>query len=65
MSRTDPDRIAIVAPDGSAVTFADLVAQVNRTSAGILRLRLAGGDVVAGMVRNSVEYYRTSTRDDH
>jgi len=57
VARTDPSRIAIVEPDGPTVTFAALAAKINRVSAGLLSLGLRRGDVVAGMLANSVEQF--------
>lgn len=57
VAAADPHRIAIVEPDGARVTFAELVARVDRVSAGLCDIGLGRGDVVAGMIDNCVEYF--------
>lgn len=47
-----PERIAVVDVDGTAITAGDLLARVNRVSNAILREGIAPGDDVAVLTRN-------------
>jgi long-chain acyl-CoA synthetase len=51
-----PERIAIVDPDGSSLTFGELARRVNQVSRALRSRGLAVGDVVAGLVRNGHEH---------
>ena len=51
-----PDRIAIVDPDGSPLTFGQLARRVNQVSRALRSRGLVAGDVVAGLVRNGREH---------
>ena len=51
-----PERIAIVDPDGSSLTFGELARRVNQVSRALRSRGLAAGDVVAGLVRNGHEH---------
>ncbi len=53
---TQPDRIAIVDPDGSPFTFGELGRHVNQVSRALRSSGLGTGDVVAGVVHNGHEY---------
>jgi long-chain acyl-CoA synthetase len=57
VARADPHRVAIVEPDGTRVTFAELVASVDRVSAKLSKIGLKRGDVVAGLIDNCIEYF--------
>src|SRR4051812_15093960 len=50
-----PDRIALVAPDGSEVTAGQLAARANQISNGLRALGLQRGDTIAVVVPNGVE----------
>jgi long-chain acyl-CoA synthetase len=51
----DPDRVALVAPDGAEVTAGELAARANRVSNGLRALGLERGDTLAVVVPNGVE----------
>src|SRR6476646_2028512 len=51
----DPDRAALVAPDGREVTAGDLAARANQVSNGLRALGLTRGDTIAVVVPNGVE----------
>lgn len=57
LAGTDPDRLALVAPDGHEVTFGGLGEAANRLANGLRALGVDRGDVVAGVLHNSVEYF--------
>ncbi len=48
----DPDRIALVTPDGDEVTAGELVAAANRVTHGLRSLGLERGDTVAVVLPN-------------
>src|SRR3954452_7986623 len=50
-----PDRIAVVAPDGTEVTAGQLAARANQISNGLRALGLERGDTIAVVVPNGVE----------
>ncbi len=52
-----PDRLALVAPRGEAVTFAELWERVCRVSAGLREAGLNQGDRLVVMVPMSIELY--------
>src|SRR5579871_6045856 len=52
MAQARPDRIAIIDPDGSTVTFGQLARRVNQVSRALRSRGLVSGDVVAALVRN-------------
>ncbi|MEY2423909.1 MAG: long-chain acyl-CoA synthetase [Acidimicrobiaceae bacterium] len=51
----DPDRIALVAPDGTEVTAGALAARANQVSHGLRALGLERGDTVAVVLPNGIE----------
>jgi long-chain acyl-CoA synthetase len=51
----DPERVALVAPDGTEVTAGRLAARANQISNGLRALGLERGDTLAVVVPNSVE----------
>ena len=51
-----PDRIAILNPDGSSLTFGELLARVNRISRALRSHGLTNSDAVAVAVHNGHEY---------
>src|SRR3954468_13388197 len=51
----DPDRIALVAPDGTEVTAGQLAARANQISNGLRALGLERGDTIAVVVPNGIE----------
>jgi long-chain acyl-CoA synthetase len=51
----DPDRVTLVAPDGTEVTAGQLAARANQVSNGLRALGLERGDTLAVVVPNSVE----------
>jgi long-chain acyl-CoA synthetase len=50
-----PDRVALVAPDGTEVTAGELAARANQVSHGLRSLGLERGDTIALVVPNSIE----------
>jgi long-chain acyl-CoA synthetase len=52
-----PERVAIVDPDGTTTTFAELAAEVNRLSHGLRALGLGRDDAVALASHNSRTYF--------
>jgi long-chain acyl-CoA synthetase len=48
----EPDRVAVIDPDGSALTYGELAASADRIARGLQELGLAPGDVVAGLLPN-------------
>jgi long-chain acyl-CoA synthetase len=55
MAAADPEAVALVAPDGTEVTRAELAALANRISNGLQRLGLQPDDTLALVLPNSVE----------
>jgi long-chain acyl-CoA synthetase len=51
----DPERVALVAPDGTEVTAARLAARANQVSHGLRALGVERGDTIAVVVPNGVE----------
>ena len=56
IAQAQPDRIAIVDPDGSQFTFGELGRRVNQISRAFRSHGLVAGDVVAAVLRNGHEY---------
>src|SRR3954451_10498617 len=50
-----PERVALVAPDGTEVTAGALAARANRVANGLRALGLEKGDTVAVVVPNGIE----------
>ena len=49
----EPDRTAVIEPDGTAVSYAELAASADQIGRGLRALGLRPGDCVAGMLPNS------------
>ena len=65
MAQADPDRVALIAPDGSAHTAGEVLAAANRISHGLRALGCEVGDTVACVVPNGLEmleYYLGATQ---
>lgn len=52
-----PDRVAVIDPDGTSVTFGELAARVNQLSHGLRAEGLGPGDCIVAMTPNSRAYY--------
>ncbi|MEU0796915.1 AMP-binding protein [Amycolatopsis sp. NPDC005961] len=52
-----PDRLAVLAPDGTAATFGELAARANRLTHALRRLGLGEGDGVVAIVHNGLPYF--------
>jgi long-chain acyl-CoA synthetase len=50
-----PDRPAVIEPDGTVISYADLAAKADRFGRGLQALGLAAGSTVAGMLPNGSE----------
>jgi len=48
-----PDRPAVIEPDGTVVSYAELAARADQAGRGLRALGLRPGDCVAGMLSNS------------
>jgi len=55
LAEEDPERLAVVDPDGREVTYGDLHAEANRLVHGLRALGLQPGDGVATVLPNSIE----------
>ncbi|MEU0567889.1 AMP-binding protein [Nonomuraea sp. NPDC005983] len=55
IAQADPGRRAVVGPDGSVVSYGELLATVNQVSHGLRARGLRRGDVVAGVLRNGLD----------
>src|SRR5215469_11590851 len=51
----EPDRVAVIDPDGSALTYGELAASADRIARGLQELGLTPGDAVAGLLPNGSE----------
>lgn len=56
LAAKDPDRVAVVDPDGRETTAGELLARANRIVHGLRALGLEGGDNVAVVLPNGHEY---------
>ncbi|PZG15619.1 AMP-binding protein [Nonomuraea aridisoli] len=56
IAAADPGRPAIIDPDGTVLTFGELLARVNRVSRALYAHGLTAGDTVAVAVHNGHEY---------
>jgi long-chain acyl-CoA synthetase len=52
IAAADPDKLAVVDPDGRTVSYRELVEDANRYANGLLRMGLRPGDVVVIMMPN-------------
>ncbi|GAA3389304.1 AMP-binding protein [Cryptosporangium minutisporangium] len=57
LAADDPQRLALVGPDGREVTFGELGEAANRLADAFRARGLGAGDVVATMLHNSVEHF--------
>ncbi|MEV8636376.1 AMP-binding protein [Streptosporangium sp. NPDC051023] len=55
IAEADPDRRAVVGPDGAVTTYGELLARVNQVSHGLRSRGLGKGDVVATVLPNGVD----------
>jgi long-chain acyl-CoA synthetase len=51
----EPDRLAVVAPDGAEITAGDLLAECNRLVHGLRAMGLTAGDGIAAVMPNGIE----------
>lgn len=51
----EPDRLAVVAPDGADITAGDLLAECNRLVHGLRAMGLTAGDGIAAVMPNGIE----------
>jgi long-chain acyl-CoA synthetase len=56
LAAAEPDRRAIITPNGEVVTYGQLAAQANRVARALQSLGLTAGDVVAAAIRNGREF---------
>src|SRR5581483_11622822 len=56
IAKDDPDRLAVVDPDGATVTFGALEARTNQVANGLRALGLQRGDGVAIVLPNYLEF---------
>lgn len=56
LAQADPERIAIVAPDGTEVRAGEMLATVNQVSHGLRAQGLSRGDTVATVMPNGLEF---------
>jgi long-chain acyl-CoA synthetase len=54
IGRDDPDRVAVVTPDGERVTFGELLARNNQVVHGLRALGLEVGDTIATVLPNGL-----------
>jgi long-chain acyl-CoA synthetase len=52
IAATEPDRVAVIEPDGTVVSYADLAARADQIGRGLQELGLRPGDAVCGMLPN-------------
>jgi long-chain acyl-CoA synthetase len=57
IAEQQPDRCALVLPDGSSLTFGELLREANRLTRGIRALGLETGDCIAVLLPNISSYY--------
>ncbi len=55
IGQEQPDRPALVTPDGTEYTFGELLAATNKVTHGLRALGLTKGDAVATVLPNGVE----------
>ena len=56
----EPERLAIIVPDGETVTYAGLAAATHRLANALRALGVGDGDVVASLQHNSVQHFEVS-----
>jgi len=54
IAASSPEKTAVIEPDGTTVSYADLAGEADRYGRGFQALGLAAGDTVAGLLPNSV-----------
>ncbi|HEY4378199.1 MAG TPA: AMP-binding protein, partial [Acidimicrobiales bacterium] len=59
LAEADPERVALVGPDGEERTAGELVGRANQIAKGLRALGLSKGDTVAVLMPNSVEMLET------
>jgi long-chain acyl-CoA synthetase len=52
IAATEPDRVAVIEPDGTVVSYGDLAARADQIGRGFQELGLRPGDAVCGMLPN-------------
>jgi len=57
IAQLEPDRLALVLPDGSTRTFDELLREANRLAHGFRDLGLRPGDCFAALLPNGADYY--------
>ncbi|MGB7051046.1 MAG: acyl-CoA synthetase [Acidimicrobiales bacterium] len=57
LAHEDPSHLALVGPDGSEYTAAELLGRTNQVVHGLRRLGMETGDVVATLLPNGVEMF--------
>jgi len=57
IAEAEPDKLAIVDPDGNEITFGELLADANRLVHGLRALGLEKGDGVAVVLPNGIEMF--------
>ncbi|MCO8129115.1 acyl-CoA synthetase [Acidimicrobiia bacterium EGI L10123] len=57
IAEAEPDKLAIVDPDGNEITFGGLLADANRLVHGLRSLGLEEGDGVAAVLPNGIEMF--------
>jgi long-chain acyl-CoA synthetase len=57
LAHDDPSHLALVAPDGTEYTAAELLGRTNQVVHGLRRLGMETGDVVATLLPNGVEMF--------
>ena len=60
IAREEPDRLALVGPDGRELTYGELAAESNKLVHGLRARGLTAGDGVAAVLHNCVEMYALS-----
>src|SRR4051812_31033607 len=56
MAKADPERMALITPDGRENTAGELLAAANQVSHGLRALGLERGDTVAAVMPNGIEF---------
>ncbi|MCW2933005.1 MAG: AMP-dependent synthetase and ligase, partial [Actinomycetia bacterium] len=52
IAAADPQRVAVIEPDGGVVSYAELAARADQIGRGLQALGLRPGDAVCGMLPN-------------
>ncbi len=59
MATEQPDQVAVVEPDGTEITAAEMLARCNQLVHGLRALGLERGDAVATVLPNCADFYTT------